>query len=167
MSCLKEYLVINRSSRNSIFPKPESVRLAYQHFFYMFDFQKRVVSCTLWAMWFDRNKRVHEAISRTNIELANFIFQYLQELDGLENDIHTEVMNKQKWEPPPREWAKVNFDGAFDIKDSRSKVGVVIRDSDGVVLVSRSFSSERIPSTFAVEAVASVVAIKIAVEIGL
>ena len=38
------------------------------------------------------------------------------------------------WKAPPIGWVKANVDGAFDSASSSGGLGVVIRDSDGVVI---------------------------------
>ena len=38
------------------------------------------------------------------------------------------------WKPPPINMMKINFDGAVFRKENRSGVGVIIRNSEGLVL---------------------------------
>ena len=43
-----------------------------------------------------------------------------------------------KWKVPPTEFYKINFDGAMFKEEDRAGIGVIIRDSQGLVLASMS-----------------------------
>ena len=51
------------------------------------------------------------------------------------------------WHPPNASWYKINFDGAFFVKENCAGVGVVIRNEQGLVMASLS---QKIPLPFIV-----------------
>ncbi|KAA3482988.1 reverse transcriptase [Gossypium australe] len=63
------------------------------------------------------------------------------------------VCMKKRRHPPGQE-IKINFDGAFDERSKSSASGVVVRNSSGRVLISRTTIHSGIMSAFAAEAVA-------------
>ncbi|KAA3477627.1 putative protein isoform X1 [Gossypium australe] len=44
--------------------------------------------CALWEIWTERNKLVHEGQRKTGLAIIDFIRNYVQKLDGLNNSIH-------------------------------------------------------------------------------
>ncbi|TVU25051.1 hypothetical protein EJB05_27527, partial [Eragrostis curvula] len=46
------------------------------------------------------------------------------------------IKKPDKWEPPPMGWVTINVDGTYSANDGRAGIGVVIRDSNGKVLLS-------------------------------
>ncbi|KAA3485352.1 glycine, alanine and asparagine-rich protein-like [Gossypium australe] len=85
--------------------------------------------CALWAIWGDKNARVHE----NTIKLPKVV---------------------SSWKCPPDQFVKINFDGAYDLKDQCSASGVVVRDNEGEVLASKSKIYTNVASAFAAEALA-------------
>ncbi|KAA3471354.1 reverse transcriptase [Gossypium australe] len=124
----------------------------------------RLFCCALWALWGDRNLRIHEKKVSTGSEIGNFVIRYIAELDGLERKKLTQTEVKPKWRHPPRETIKINFDGAFDVHNHISASGIVIRDPEGAILFSCSEIHKGVPSAFAAEALACRKAVRIGVE---
>ncbi|MBA0632113.1 hypothetical protein Godav_000916, partial [Gossypium davidsonii] len=117
-------------------------------------FQRRFFGCALWAIWSDKNKRVHERQINSGREISNNIFKYLKELDESELKVPTRSSEIVEWVPPSRALIKINFDRAFDRHRSRSSSRVVARNIVGEVLVARTFLHEDVDSIFVVEALA-------------
>ncbi|KAA3472610.1 reverse transcriptase [Gossypium australe] len=124
----------------------------------------RLFCCALWATWGDRNSKIHDNKVSTGNEIGNFINSYIAELDGLEKMKTSKVEEMKCWSYPPRNFVKVNFDGAFDGKNNVSASGVVIRDNLGITLLSRSKVHKGVLSAFAAEALACRIAVKTAME---
>ncbi|KAA3479552.1 reverse transcriptase [Gossypium australe] len=124
----------------------------------------RLFRCALWAIWGNRNLRIHEKKVSTGTEIGNFVISYIAELDGLERKKLTQTKVKQKWRHPPRGTIKINFDGAFDGHTSISASRIVIRNTEGATLFSCSKIHKGVPSAFATEALACRKAVRMGVE---
>ncbi|KAA3482264.1 reverse transcriptase [Gossypium australe] len=117
-------------------------------------FRREVFCCTIWAIWGDRNKQVHEKISRFGKETTNFIQIYISELQGIKEKIPKNPKEAKSWKHPPDQTVKINFDAAFDGKTCQAAMGIVARNSEGSVLLSFSKIHSQVESTFAAEAIA-------------
>ncbi|KAA3482597.1 reverse transcriptase [Gossypium australe] len=85
----------------------------------------RLFCCALWAIWGDRNSRIHNKKVSTGTEIGNFITSYLVELDGLEVKKSGKIGQIQNWDHPPQDSVKINFDGAFDGQNNISASGIM------------------------------------------
>ncbi|KAH1075042.1 hypothetical protein J1N35_027370 [Gossypium stocksii] len=68
--------------------------------------QCRIFCGTLWAIWGDKNARIHDKTNRSGQEIGSYVHSYLNELDGFGKNI----LNASKV-------VKINFDGAYDEKN--------------------------------------------------
>ena len=71
------------------------------------------------------------------------------------------------WQTPSSKWFKINFDGATFVAENKFGIGVVIRDSQGMVIASLS---QLLPQTFQaveVKALAAVRVLEFASELGI
>ena len=71
-----------------------------------------------------------------------------------------------KWKPPPSGTFKINFDGANFPTDKKSGIGVVIRDSRGLVIASCSKVVHQMLGASEVEAMAATWALSFAADVG-
>ncbi|KAG8483101.1 hypothetical protein CXB51_022017 [Gossypium anomalum] len=124
----------------------------------------RLFCCTLWAIWGDRNARIHDKTNRSGQEIACFVHSYLKEVDGLEST--TSIVSKEntKWKHPLGQTVKINFDRAYNERNRQSASGIVVRNSEGFVLLSCTDIHHRVLSAFAAEALACRKATKIALN---
>ncbi|KAA3486780.1 reverse transcriptase [Gossypium australe] len=104
----------------------------------------RIFCCALWAIWGERNKRIHEKVSRSGKEIANFIDSYILELNGIEVKIPKVPPEVKRWKHPP--------------------VGIVARDREGTVLLSYSVIHQQVASVFDAEAIACRIATQIDID---
>ena len=88
-----------------------------------------------WAIWYNRNKIVHEVSSQHSDQIWCFAEKYIRESKS------TSMVCSQgsaktdgKWTAPPPGYVKINVDGATSENEKNSSVGVIIRDVDGNVL---------------------------------
>nr|XP_023906788.1 uncharacterized protein LOC112018485 [Quercus suber] len=75
--------------------------------------------------------------------------------------------SRPKWEPPPPSLLKINFDGAIFKETEEARLGVVVRDSHGLVLASLAEKIKLPSSSDKVEALAAVRAITLAMDLNL
>ncbi|KAA3456600.1 reverse transcriptase [Gossypium australe] len=124
----------------------------------------RFFCVALWAIWGDRNARIHEKRSRTGKEIADFVRNYVKEINGAKPKVVKSSKNVKRWQHPPYQTMKINFDGAFDTKEHLSTPGVVVRDNEGSVLASKSRLHEKVASAFAAEALACREAVRLGID---
>lgn len=111
----------------------------------------------LWRVWFLRNDAVHCHGKNSVCGSVQFLQHYAETLlltrqkaddpkgkqiaqhmgqQKPNSDKELKKEHKQHWKPPPVGWAKINVDGAFTVEDGRCGLGIVIRNSEGKVLLS-------------------------------
>ena len=99
-----------------------------------------LLAFTAWSVWNQRNKArlnlqaisLHQVTAQSRVKLE----QYRADLHVSEVQVGRNSSGGNSWGAPPVGFMKVNFDGAISGVSRLSGVGVVIRDSGGVVLVS-------------------------------
>ncbi|KAG8479873.1 hypothetical protein CXB51_029532 [Gossypium anomalum] len=115
----------------------------------------RLFYCALWAIWGDRNARIHNKTNRSGQEIASFVHSYLKELNDGEKSISRTSKEVKKWTHLPGQAVKINFYRAFDEHNQQSASGIVVRNSEGLVLLSYTKIHHRVSSAFSAEALAS------------
>ncbi|MBA0574834.1 hypothetical protein Golob_024207 [Gossypium lobatum] len=88
--------------------------------------QIRTFCCSLWVIWSSRNQLIHERKNTLGRDLAFKIHNYLIEPEGvLERKLTTTTVRSEHREGEL--WEFIQFDAAFDINNSRSASGMVVR----------------------------------------
>ncbi|KAA3457419.1 reverse transcriptase [Gossypium australe] len=126
--------------------------------------QGRIFCTALWAIWGERNTRMHESRSRSGQEIAKFVLSYLKELEGIKKSAQHTLTTNVKWRPPSGQGVTINFDAAFKASSRQSASGVVVRDQSGQVLLSVTKIHEGVESVFTAEALACNRATQVAFE---
>ena len=124
-----------------------------------------------WTIWSRRNQL------RTNnkpfplTQVLPLATQLLQDFTQAQPAISTNLLRTQrqppKWEPPPSPFLKINFDGAVFKDKSEARIGVVVRDSHGMVIASLAKKIQPPSSSDEVETLAAVRAVTLAVDLNL
>ncbi|KAA3457985.1 reverse transcriptase [Gossypium australe] len=125
----------------------------------------RLFCVTLWAIWEDRNSRIHDKKNRSSKEIVSFIHGYIKELDAVRKVNQSTFTEVVKWNSPPGQTVKINFDGAFGEKSKLSALGIVVRDSNDFVLLTSTELHKGVISAFVTEAIACRQATQIALDI--
>ncbi|KAG8490621.1 hypothetical protein CXB51_013849 [Gossypium anomalum] len=114
----------------------------------------RIFCCALWAIWGDRNARIHEKKISIGQEIARFVNNYITELNGIKKRNSSKPQELREWSHPPDSIVKINFDGAYDGCHYKSASGIVVRNAEGIIHLSCSETQKEVASTFATEALA-------------
>ncbi|KAK8604209.1 hypothetical protein V6N13_099158 [Hibiscus sabdariffa] len=111
----------------------------------------------IWAIWFHRNNKLHNNSQQEPIHIAQFVVQHLKEF---QDSRPLPVLQPSttpppgSWSPPPENFVKANFDASFIPHGNRSGTGIVIRNSNGEIMVSCVHSNPGIPNATFAEALA-------------
>ncbi len=134
-----------------------------------------------WRAWHIRNDAVHAQGREEVAGSCCFLRTYCDILFPIQqNDIvnkgkgiigvnNLNVLGKDKsvrvaWEKPEPGWAKINVDGAFIAESGQARIGVIIRDSAGLPLLSSWRTVTRVCSAEEVELLACNEGLKLALE---
>ncbi|MBA0875419.1 hypothetical protein Goshw_023498 [Gossypium schwendimanii] len=110
--------------------------------------------CAIWAIWKDRNKKVHDIKIIIGKDTANFVSSYMEELKRLEENTCTKRKEDVSWKAPSSLVIKINFDSAFDGRRFRLVLGVATKDERGAVFLTHTSFHKGVLSAFAAEALA-------------
>ena len=87
------------------------------------------------AIWYNRNKIVHEASSQYPDQIWCFAEKYIREFKSASIICSQDLAKTNgRWTAPPPGSFKINVDGATSENERNSSVGVLIRDVDGNVI---------------------------------
>ncbi|KAK9998084.1 hypothetical protein SO802_017687 [Lithocarpus litseifolius] len=94
---------------------------------------------TAWAIWHHRNTTQLQEYSMPLDRIATYAKDYIRNLKSLEySHPWTQSRVSKKWNPPPLNSYKTNFDGAMFNELSEAGIGVVIRNCKGEIMVALS-----------------------------
>ncbi|KAA3483546.1 reverse transcriptase [Gossypium australe] len=85
-------------------------------------------------------------------------------MDGVKHKAVKVPKVLSRWKHPPYQVVKINFDGAYDVKEQLSASGIMARDSEGEVLASKSKVHKNVASAFAAEALACQEVIQLGID---
>ncbi|KAH1096750.1 hypothetical protein J1N35_013671 [Gossypium stocksii] len=129
--------------------------------------QCRVFAYTLWALWSTINRFIHEGEVKSGSQTADFVKNYINELDGLSSCLPVNRLPLSRWATPTDSWLKINFDAAFKKERKESCLGLVVRNTRDEAICSKMVFHENIPSAFATETMACLQAIRLGLHLGL
>ncbi|KAG8500647.1 hypothetical protein CXB51_002640 [Gossypium anomalum] len=90
-----------------------------------------------WVIWYNRNKIYHEGIRDNIMDTVVFINAYSLEIQQVgESTILTPTQVCDRWEPPEDNIVKVNFDATDQQNLNKVVSGIIIRNSEGLVMAS-------------------------------
>jgi ribonuclease HI len=123
-------------------------------------------------IWLRRNALIHEGVfshpSALSVTAAEFLeaFQKAQEEQKTPR-VETGPYAPGQWKPPPVGWHKINWDAALGQHRDGLGLGIVVRDHMGKFVAARSRSRPGGVAPVAAEAMAALLAIRTAGELGL
>ena len=121
----------------------------------------------VWTIWFRRNTiqvnpigfPVDQVLQRAIDSLLEFRVAQLRKQP-------TPPRPLVKWSPPVEEYYKVNFDGAVFREEEKAGIGVIIRNSQGMVMASLSQKISLPQTVVELETLAATRAIEFSIELG-
>ncbi|CAO2828302.1 unnamed protein product [Amaranthus hypochondriacus] len=123
----------------------------------------------MWASWYFRNKQIFEGVGGDHVSIArsfnNMVEEYKLYNGSTTVPQHFSLQHYQSWRPPSYGWVKVNFD-AYVADNAIRGLGIVVRDSQGKLLVA---GVRRIKSLWPVdicEAAAALFGLQVALKTG-
>ncbi|KAK9991820.1 hypothetical protein SO802_026805 [Lithocarpus litseifolius] len=124
---------------------------------------------TVWSIWTQRNQvRLNKPSCSPHLisQLAKERLQEFQAVNPHPSSIRSAPPTVQKWKPPDHELVKINCDRARFAKENRAGIGVVIRNSEGLVLGSLSKLVLQAYSPLEIEVMAATTALDFASDLG-
>ena len=116
-------------------------------------------SITAWSIWHHRNKSRLQEPSLPLARIAGFAREYLQSFKTQGAHVSLSTCNRlpfqKHWRPPPPDCFKINYEGAMFDESDEAGLGVVIRNSEGQVMVALSKKIKKPPSVVALELLAT------------
>ncbi|KAG8482855.1 hypothetical protein CXB51_024210 [Gossypium anomalum] len=74
----------------------------------------RMIACALWETWTSRNRFIHEGEIKLGSQIADFVSNYLKELDGLNMNLPARRFHMGRWVALNGLRLKINFDVTFN-----------------------------------------------------
>ncbi|GMI87307.1 hypothetical protein like AT3G09510 [Hibiscus trionum] len=131
------------------------------------NYQHAEIITTIWAIWYGRNKKVHEGVTQSTVEVVIFIKKYFSELRMSTTSLtHHSVRENVRWIPPPATYTKVNVNASFLLSETKSITGIVIRDNEGEIIGAAYQINLNVVNVFEAEALAVTQGLVFAEEIG-
>ncbi|PRQ37402.1 putative ribonuclease H-like domain, reverse transcriptase zinc-binding domain-containing protein [Rosa chinensis] len=100
--------------------------------------QVELFGLLIWWIWKDRNNFIHRQTSLDPSELLRKCSDWQRELKQVwekkqahKHNVRSKNQLEVKWERPPPQWCKLNFDGACEANGGNSGLGAVIRNELG------------------------------------
>lgn len=119
-----------------------------------------------WALWFARNKLVHEGVKQTTHDIVVFVQGYLVEIKSVEEfNFPKSVPLEMHWRPPHLGYVKINFDSSFNLQEMKS-LKYLSNRKKGFIMAVSTHLPENIADTFIAEVRACEQAIHFAEEVG-
>ena len=125
---------------------------------------------TVWSIWNQWNRvrliQPADAIHQIAYLSKNWLAEFQARQASLNSGPILTQPTRRTWKPPPSGTFKINFDGAIFPIEKKSGLGVVIRDSRGLVIASCSKVVHQALGVCEVEALAVAWALSFASDVG-
>uniref|UniRef100_A0A7N2KUN3 Reverse transcriptase zinc-binding domain-containing protein n=1 Tax=Quercus lobata TaxID=97700 RepID=A0A7N2KUN3_QUELO len=113
----------------------------------------------VWTVWFRRNKVRTTPPGFPLYLIAQRAYEALMEYRAAQQrtiSTRSSVRLGARWSPPLDGWYKANFDAVTFQEDERAGIGVIWRDSKGLVMASASQNIQLMSSVVEMEALATI-----------
>ena len=93
----------------------------------------------VWTIWYRRNKARTPPLAMPLDLVPQRAFESLMEFRSAQpRKVSAPVRPRIRWTPPPEDFYKINFDAAVFQEDNRAGIGMIVCDSNGLVMASLS-----------------------------
>ncbi|XP_075662879.1 uncharacterized protein LOC142632326 [Castanea sativa] len=137
---------------------------------WVFEHQRKpaLFAFTMWTIWTQRNQVRSQQLCCS----LNHLFQLATERYSKFQAIippppPSRPHRRMRWKPPPLNTFKINFDGAIFAEDNCSRVGVIVRNREGLVIAAMSEKIPQLLQPTEIEAMAAIRALEFAREVGI
>ena len=131
------------------------------------DCNSELFAMLVWNIWYRRNLARTSPPGWPLEQIAQQAYQSLQEFRSAQpRKSVAATSGLERWQPPPANLIKINFDGAVFKDDERAGIGMVVRDSHGLVLASLSQNIPLPHSVVTLETLAACRALEFSLELG-
>jgi ribonuclease HI len=120
-------------------------------------------------LWLHRNEVVHGSHPTLLVRQARIAveeFKKVHEQAELPNDPQSRLVQEGSWKAPQSRWVKAKWDASLAVKKGWARLGVVVRDDSGRVLVAQSQTVSGYFMASLAEARAALMAVQICKELG-
>ncbi|CAI9756749.1 unnamed protein product [Fraxinus pennsylvanica] len=121
----------------------------------------------LWSFWFRRNKYVHEQLWLDPRKIADNALGMLESFNKARKTNCAQIRKHFKWTPPDLNFLKLNVDGATFQELEKARIGAVLRDSFGKVIMAMSKIEIRVEESEAIELLAIFRGLQLCVNMGI
>ncbi|GMI75734.1 hypothetical protein like AT4G29090 [Hibiscus trionum] len=129
--------------------------------------KKVVLMVTYWAVWYERNKLIHDGTIASVHDTKAFIRAFIREYEDVNTICPPGIVEREgKWEAPAENLIKFNFDAAFDIHTKASVSAAIGRNHAGLIMASCVTHHNHVFDAFVAEALACLQAVTYAKELG-
>lgn len=112
------------------------------------------ITC-FWFIWYNRNLLSHDTVGfevyTLSVKIHMFLNRYQKQRSVYQTFGQSLFLH---WVPPPKDFVKMNSDGSWISKADISGLGVICRDSKGLLLASQTVSIKNVPNCFDAEGLA-------------
>lgn len=118
--------------------------------------KKEEIAITIWAIWYARNKLIHEHQSQSVETIVTFIRGFGLELKSMLVPLqHSKPRAIVRWNPPPAYWVKLNVDASVSITNHMAATGFLIRNERRQIMGSGHRIHHLVSSVVMAEALAA------------
>ncbi|KAK8694332.1 hypothetical protein V6N13_071886 [Hibiscus sabdariffa] len=129
-------------------------------------YQRKLLIVSFWAIWFMRNKKKHEGTKESAWQTINFISTQMREFEAVAVGVDHRQKPLPRWTPPRSGIIKANFDASIDAARHSSVAGIVLRNSEGLIMGAGTFPFPHVSNVEMAEARACEKAVSLCKDLG-
>ncbi|KAG2717700.1 hypothetical protein I3760_03G188300 [Carya illinoinensis] len=120
-----------------------------------------------WSFWYRRNQMVHEGKTPAPTEVIEHAISLLKLYQDMQTIPEKKSYSQLQWKKPPPNGLKLNVDGAIFKEQYRAGVGIILRDTNGDVLLAASKKESMVNDPAEVELLAMLRGLQLVLPLGI